>query len=226
MVLERIYTIPLRKEFQKAPKYKRTKRAINAIKTFSLKHMKADVVKIGKYLNLEMWKHGKKNPPPRIQVKMIKDKEKDLEVVKVELINAPVEKKVEVKKKGLKERLLEKATGKEPSLKKNVHEEKPKEEKVVEKKEENILEKDSEKTEEKPKKEKVVEKTEENLLEKRSRKEEEKDLEKKKEFEKEKKDVLEHEKPKEPAKVKEAPKIKENLKDRKEKGVVGRTSKK
>lgn len=112
MALERIYTIPLRKEFQKAPKYKRTKRAINAIKTFSLKHMKADVVKIGKYLNLEMWKHGRKNPPPRIQVKMIKDKENDVEVVKVELVNAPVEKKVEVKKKSMKEKLVDKVSDK------------------------------------------------------------------------------------------------------------------
>ncbi len=117
MVLERIYTIPLRKEFLKAPKYKRTKRAIKAIRDFIKRHMKCDNVKIGKYLNLDMWKHGRKNPPSRIQVKTVKDKkkvkDKEIEFVKVELINAPEEKKIEkktkvAKKEEIKEEPLEK----------------------------------------------------------------------------------------------------------------------
>lgn len=117
MVLERIYTIPLRKEFLKAPKYKRTKRAIKAIRDFVKRHMKCDNVKIGKYLNLDMWKHGRKNPPSRIQVKTVKDKkkvkDKEIEFVKVELINAPEEKKIEkktkvAKKEEIKEEPLEK----------------------------------------------------------------------------------------------------------------------
>ena len=95
MAEERIYTIPLRKEFSKAPSYRRTKRALKAIKEFLVRHMKAEEVKIGKYLNLELWKHGRKNPPPRIKIKAIKDiikiKDKDVIVVKAELINAPQE---------------------------------------------------------------------------------------------------------------------------------------
>ena len=150
MALERIYTIPLRKAFLKAPKYKRTKRAINAIKAFTIRHMKCDNVKIGKYLNIEMWKHGRKNPPSKIQVRTIKDKkkikDKEVEFVSVELINAPVEKKVEVKKKSMKEKLLGKATAKpkeEPSLEKKVHEEKKEkseEENKLEKEKKEVLE--------------------------------------------------------------------------------------
>jgi len=114
MAEERIYTIPLRKEFMKAPSYKKTKRALTAIKAFLIRHMKAEDVKIGKYLNLELWKHGRQNPPPRIKIKAIKDiikiKDKDVIVVKAELINAPVEvvKEEKTKKKEGKVQVEEK----------------------------------------------------------------------------------------------------------------------
>ncbi len=107
MALERIYTIPLRKEFSRAPNYRRTKRSVRTIREFLQRHMKCDNVKLGKYLNLELWKDGRKNPPPRIQVKAIKDKikikDKDVEVVQAELINAPIEFKKEEKKAEAKE---------------------------------------------------------------------------------------------------------------------------
>jgi len=105
MAEERIYTIPLRKAFMKAPSYKRSAKAISAIRKFLIKHMKTEDVKIGKYLNLEIFKHGRKNPPPRVKVKAVKDKikvkDKEVEIVKAELIDAPVEKeerKQEIKK--------------------------------------------------------------------------------------------------------------------------------
>ncbi len=88
MTDEREYTIPLRKEFLKAPRYKKTKRAVSAIKLFIKKHMKAEKVKIGKNLNLEVWKHGRKNPPSKIRVHTIKDGD----AAKVELIGVPFEK--------------------------------------------------------------------------------------------------------------------------------------
>lgn len=94
---ERIYNIPLRKEFQKAPSYKRASKATRALREFIIKHMKAKEVKIGKYLNLEIWKNGRKNPPSKVSVKAIKDGD----VVRVELVNAPVE-IPKVKKKGAK----------------------------------------------------------------------------------------------------------------------------
>jgi len=102
MAEERIYTIPLRREFRKAPIYRRTKRALKEVKEFLARHMKAEEVKIGKYLNLELWKHGRKNPPAKIKIKAVREtikiKEKDVIVVRAELINAPVELVKEEKK--------------------------------------------------------------------------------------------------------------------------------
>lgn|SRR3989338_1092960 len=99
MAEERIYTIPLRKEFLKAPRYKRTAKAAKALREFLIKHMKSENVKIGKYLNKEIWKHGAKNPPGKVQVKVTKDDD----LVKAELINAPVDKEVKGKKEDKKE---------------------------------------------------------------------------------------------------------------------------
>src|SRR3989344_6254936 len=92
--LERTFTIPLRKEWLKAPKYKRAKRTISAVRDFLARHMKPVELKLGKYLNLEVWKHGIKNPPSRIRVTAKKD---DKGVVVAELFGAPVEKPVEAK---------------------------------------------------------------------------------------------------------------------------------
>ncbi len=94
-VLERVYNVPLRKGYQKAPKWKRTKKAVNVLKEFISKHMKSDTVKIGKYLNLELWKHGIKNPPHHIKVKASKD---DKAVVSVELAELSKEALLEKKK--------------------------------------------------------------------------------------------------------------------------------
>ena len=123
VVLEREYIIPLRKEFQKAPKYKRAKKTIKALKEFLVKHMKSDNVKIGKYLNLKVWEHGIKNPPHKVKVKVEKF---DDGLVKAELVGAPVEKPKEQKKKPAKK--TEKTEKKE--------EEKQPEKKTEEKKEE------------------------------------------------------------------------------------------
>ena len=102
--LERTYVIPLRKEFSKAPKYKRAKKAINAIKEFTAKHMKSKDVRIGKYLNEKVWQHGIKNPPTKVEVKAVKEGD----TVVVELVGAPEPKKEE-KKKETKKPAKEKA---------------------------------------------------------------------------------------------------------------------
>jgi large subunit ribosomal protein L31e len=95
VTVEREYIIPLRKEFQKAPSYKRAKKTITAIKEFLTKHMKSDNIKLGKYLNLKVWEHGMKNPPHKVKVKVEKY---DDGLVKAELVGAPVEKPKEKKK--------------------------------------------------------------------------------------------------------------------------------
>ncbi|MBS3156727.1 60S ribosomal protein L31 [Candidatus Woesearchaeota archaeon] len=91
MADERIYTVPLRKGFLKAPNYDRTRKAVVVLRKFLEKHTKKEV-KIGKYLNLELWKDGRKHPPGKIKVRV----EDGKDFVIAELIDAPREvKKVE-----------------------------------------------------------------------------------------------------------------------------------
>ncbi len=85
--MERIYNIPLRKEFQKAPRHKKSSKAIRAIKEFVSKHMKSENIIIGKYLNNKIWENGPKNPPHKVSVKVTKDENG----TKVELVDAPEE---------------------------------------------------------------------------------------------------------------------------------------
>lgn len=100
-ILERTYTIPLRKEWLKAQRYKRAKKAIAGLRKFLQKHMKSDNVLLGKHLNLEIWKRGIRNPPSRVKVNVTKDEKG---VVKAELFGIKKEepKKEEVKKEETK----------------------------------------------------------------------------------------------------------------------------
>lgn len=91
--LERTYNVPLRKEFQKVPRWRKTKKAVTALRQFLAKHMKSDNVKISKEINQELWKHGIRNPPHHIKVNVSKDSEG---VVRAELF--AVEKKTSAKK--------------------------------------------------------------------------------------------------------------------------------
>jgi len=88
--IERIYTIPLRKEWLKAPKYRRAKRTIRAIKEFLVKHMKIydrdlDKIKVDPWINKAIWSRGIKNVPHKIIVKAIKEDDE----VRTELISLP-----------------------------------------------------------------------------------------------------------------------------------------
>lgn len=110
---EKIFTIPLRREFLRVPRYVRSKKAMRALKQFLNRHLKREV-KIGRYLN-EAVTRRRENPPGRVQVRI-----EEGEVWKAELINAPrevrEEKKDEIKiklpfskKKGeIKEAVIEK----------------------------------------------------------------------------------------------------------------------
>ena len=99
-LLERTYTIPLRKQYMKAPKYKRAKKAATAGKAFLVRHMKSEDVRLGRHLNMELWKHGMKNPPCRIKITCQRD---DKGVVRAELHGKPIEAAIETKaeKKGV-----------------------------------------------------------------------------------------------------------------------------
>ncbi len=106
MAIERIYNIPLRKEFQKAPKYRRAAKAMIALREFIAKHMRADLdsVKIGEYANLALWKRGMQYPPHHIKIKAVKA---DDGKVTAELVGAPEKKVAEQKEKKKAEKSIE-----------------------------------------------------------------------------------------------------------------------
>ncbi len=68
---EKIFIIPLRKEFSKKPIYRRAKKAVTAVKEYALKHLKVNEVRIGNNLNMHLWSQGNRNPPPKVKVKAI-----------------------------------------------------------------------------------------------------------------------------------------------------------
>ncbi len=125
--IERTYNVPLRKEFRKVPRWRKTKKAVRALKEFLAKHMKSDNVKLSKEINEQLWKHGIKNPPHHIKVNVTKDSEGKVEA---ELFGVKKEGKVEKKAEVKKEE--KEAPAKETEKK----EETKTEEKPVEKKEE------------------------------------------------------------------------------------------
>ena len=125
-VIERTYNIPLRKEFQKVPRYKKSKKAVTALRQFLSKHMKSDNIKIGKEINEKIWNHGIKNPPHHVKVTVTKD---DKGEVKAELFGM----KKKEDKKGKK--VEKKEVKKEPEVKKEETKTEVKETKVEEKKE-------------------------------------------------------------------------------------------
>ena len=68
----RIYTVNLSKAWD-TPRYRRTDRVINIIKEFTERHMQTDKVKIDQDLNRHIWSRGKKNPPRKIRLRMVKE---------------------------------------------------------------------------------------------------------------------------------------------------------
>ncbi len=125
--LERVYNVPLRRQWLKVPRYKRAKKAVNALREFLAKHMKSDInnIRIEKYANLKLWERGIKNPPHHIKVVARKDNEA---IVRAELEGAPEEKKEAPKKAPKKPAEAKKIEEKKP-------EKKPAEEKTEQEKE-------------------------------------------------------------------------------------------
>jgi len=147
--IEREYIIPLRKQWDKVPRYKRANKAIRTIKEFLVKHMKVrdrdlKKIKIDGYLNEEVWFRGIRSPPSKIKVKATKDGEN----IRAELVDFKDKLKFKKAREDKKSQASEEAA-KVKAAKKPI--EKP-EEKPEEKKEEA-----EKKEEEKEKKASVVE---------------------------------------------------------------------
>lgn len=140
VVLEREYVVPLRRKFMRTPQYKRTPKAVKALKEFIARHMKVeerdfDKVKIDKYLNLEFWMGGIRKPPIKIKVKAKKFENGE---VRVELAEIPDKIKWMMEKE---KKLLLQESGKPGEKKEIEKEEKTEEEKkVVEEKKESVVE--------------------------------------------------------------------------------------
>ena len=81
--VERVYTVPLWRAWV-TPRHRRTKRAINIIKEYATHHMKSEKIMISEELNELMWSKGIQNPPRRITVKMVKDKDGRVTISKSE----------------------------------------------------------------------------------------------------------------------------------------------
>lgn len=62
------YTIPLRKGYHQAPRYKRTKKAVDVLRAYLKRHTKADSIKLGQHLNEHLWEKGIRNPPAKVTV--------------------------------------------------------------------------------------------------------------------------------------------------------------
>lgn len=78
--IEREYVIPLRDAYETS-RTRRAKRAVNLIKEFARRHMKAEVVKISNKVNNIIWSRGIEKPPRRIRVVIRKDREGVVEVL-------------------------------------------------------------------------------------------------------------------------------------------------
>jgi len=91
VILEREYIVPLRKKFIHTPFYKKTPKAVKALKQFLAKHMKVEdrdmrKIRLDKYVNEELWMGGIRKPLNKIKIKA---KKLESGIVRVELAVIP-----------------------------------------------------------------------------------------------------------------------------------------
>jgi len=159
IVLERIYIIPLRRQWLKVPQYRRATKAVKAIKEFLVRHMKIydrdlDKIKIDVILNNEIRFKGMRKPPLKIKVKAVKY---DNEIVRAELAEIPEAVKYKIEREKRQKEKAEKKGEKKKEGKVEKKEEKEElEKKVEEEKKEEEKEEKPEETKEKEEKEKSV----------------------------------------------------------------------
>lgn len=80
-VTERIYTIPLR-AVKKAPRWKRSNRAIALIREYLKQHTKYEDIVLDASINEKIWERGSEKPPSKIRVRIIKEED----IIKAELV--------------------------------------------------------------------------------------------------------------------------------------------
>ena len=75
--LQREYVVPMRRGFEKVPRYKKANKAVKTLKEFIAKHMKVEKrdtrkVKLDKLVNEQIWYRGIRHPIHKIKVKATK----------------------------------------------------------------------------------------------------------------------------------------------------------
>jgi large subunit ribosomal protein L31e len=102
--IEKVFTVPLRSEWVKEPRSKRSNRAIREVKIFVSRHTKSKDVKISKGINELIFSRGFQKPPSRVKIEVSGDLEKVMAKLPGEVIEEKIEKK-EGAIAGLRERL-------------------------------------------------------------------------------------------------------------------------
>ena len=72
--LEKIYTVRISKAYN-YPRITRARRAVNLLRKFIARHMKAAEVSISNVLNAEIWRNGIEKPPRTGKIKAVKEGE-------------------------------------------------------------------------------------------------------------------------------------------------------
>lgn len=128
-MVDRIYNIPLRREFVKSPKWRRSKKAINAIQAYLVKHTKVSNIKLSRWVNEAVWEHGSKNPPAKITLRVSIDKEKN--IARAELAELPKKATRKAEAAKMQKEKAKKVEEKKPKLEVPAEEEKKEETKAV-----------------------------------------------------------------------------------------------
>ena len=74
-MLERVYTIPIRKYLTDSPKWRKSEKAMFIVEDFLKKHMKSDKIKVDKSVTEKIWERGGQKPPSKLRVVATKDDE-------------------------------------------------------------------------------------------------------------------------------------------------------
>lgn len=78
-VVTREYTVNVHKRIHKAGRKFRAAKAVKAIRSFALKEMGTQDVRIDADLNKQVWVNGSANPPKRIRVRLSRKRNDDEE---------------------------------------------------------------------------------------------------------------------------------------------------
>lgn len=141
--IEREYIINLRRELLKVPRYRRTPKAIKAIKKFVARHMRIrdrdfNKVKLDMWLNYELWHKGIQHPQTKIKVKVKKQGDNVLvSLAEIpEVIKFKIARENKLKEAAEKTKKEKKASEKAEEKEKSESETKTEEEKTEEKEKE------------------------------------------------------------------------------------------